>query len=242
MNQNRLSEPTSEPLGLTAIKIEADQVPFAPTQIYWTSVWLRKRTLLALAALFTSLAASLIAVWLANRSQHGFRPVLSKNHYAWTYGPTAVLVVVLTLWRQVDYHCKLMQPWQELRHGPADAERSMLLDYLSPLNITSFFRAVRHRHVSVAASIAGFAILKLVIVFSTGLLTLTPVSVTGPQAVRLTFSFDAQRIWDTIPLANSPPDNLTSNAEYIVDSLTLCTFRKHNRCIAIFQLPRFTRI
>lgn len=141
---------------------------------YWTSIWLRKFTLLAFAALFASIAAALIALWTADKAQDGFATTLSDNHLAWTYGPTAVLVVVISLWRQVDYHCKMMQPWQELRQGLADADRSLLLDYLSPLHITSFIGAIRCRHTPVAASIAGFAILKLVVLASTGLLTLAP--------------------------------------------------------------------
>jgi hypothetical protein len=182
----------------TVVGAKAILTPSDSGQVYWTSIWLRRRTLLALLALFAGLFTSLIIVWLANKSQHGFRPILSNNHYAWTYGPTAVLVVVMSLWRQIDYQCKMMQPWQELRDGSASADRSLLLDYLSPLNITSFARAVRCRHVPVVASIAGFTIIKAVTIFSTGLLTLTPVSVTDTYPIALTTSFDSGLIWDTV--------------------------------------------
>ena len=137
---------------------------------YWTPVWLRRYTLIAFAALFAALAAALVILWFANKHQNGFSTTLGTNHYAWTYGPTAILVVVLSLWRQVEYHCKLLQPWQELRKGSAEAERSMLLDYLSPLQVTSFVRAIRYHHTSVAVSIAGFTMLKAIVLVSTGLL------------------------------------------------------------------------
>jgi hypothetical protein len=174
--------------------------------VYWTSVWLLRRTLIALEALFISLVISLEILWSTNRSQHGFRPILSTNHYAWTYGPTAVLVVVLSLWRQVDYHCKLMQPWLELRKGSADALNSMLLDYLSPMHVTSLARAIRHRNAPVAASITGFALIKAVMIFSTGMLILAPVTLTERSPVTLTTSFDGGLIWTSNSIYQYPMD------------------------------------
>ena len=150
---------------------------------YWTSIWLRKPTLLALIALFTALVASLIVLLVVEQDDDGIRPTLSSNHYVWTYGPTAVLVIVLSLWRQVDYYCKLMQPWQEMSKSPKDADNSLLLDYISPPLLTSWVQAVQRRHIPVAASVAGFAIMKLIILFSTGLLVLTPTTVTGLQNI-----------------------------------------------------------
>lgn len=165
---------------------------------FWTSIWLRKQTLLALISLFTALIASLVVLWTMDQAHDGIHPVLSSNHYVWTYGPTAVLVVVLSLWRQVDYYCKLMQPWQEMYKSPKDAENSLLLDYVSPTLITSWVRAVHRRHIPVVASISGFAIMKLIILLSTGLLTLTPTTMTGLQGITLTTAFGADAFWNTI--------------------------------------------
>lgn len=167
--------------------------------LYWISFWLRKSTLLALTVLLIALAVSLIVLWSVNNSQNGFQLSLSTGHYAWTYGPTAVLIVILSFWRQVDYHCKLLQPWHQLGTSFAPAERNMLLDYLSPLQVTSFVRAVRYRHTPVAASIAGFAILKAIILLSTGLLVSTPVTVTESSPVKLTSTFSGAQFWDTGP-------------------------------------------
>jgi Protein of unknown function (DUF3433) len=165
---------------------------------FWSPKWLRRRTLLAFVALFATFDASLIALWRFNKAQNGFRPTLSSNNYTWTYGPAAVLVVVVGLWRQVDYHCKIIQPWQEMRRGAKNAAQSVLLDYISPLSITSFLRAAHHHHVPVAASIAGFAILKLIILFSTGLLVLTPTSISHTSPATITTKFDGSSFWDTI--------------------------------------------
>ncbi|GAB7363958.1 hypothetical protein MBLNU230_g4520t1 [Neophaeotheca triangularis] len=188
---------------------------------YWNPFWLRKCTLLALAALFASFAAALIVLWQMNESLNGFRLTVSTNHYARTYGPTAVLTVVLSFWRQVDYHCKMLQPWHNLRRGPTDADRSLLLDYLSPIHLTSLYRAARYKNGPVVATILGFLILKVVNLFSTGLLDLAPVSVFEPYPVTFTTKFDPNSIWDTAGHAevrvssNSNPraayDNISSS-------------------------------
>lgn len=74
----------------------------------------------------------------------------------------------------------------------------MSLDYLSPINISSLARAIRYRHIPVAASITGFAILKVIILLSTGLLVLVPVSLTESYPVTLTTAFDGDHFWSTI--------------------------------------------
>ena len=202
------NDPDSDKAADLTIGRLPDGVQARPRE-FWTPIWLRKRTLSALAALFASLAAALVVLWTANEAQNGFAPSLSTNHYAWTYGPTAILVVVLSFWRQVDYHCKTMQPWQELHKGCADAQRSVLLDYLSPIHITSLIRAVRYRHTPVIASIAGFVILKIVVLVSTGLLVLTPVSITEQHQVALTTEFDGHHFWDNVIGNSYGPRNVS---------------------------------
>ena len=82
--------------------------------------------------------------------------------------------------------------------SPKDADNSLLLDYISPPLLTSWVQAVQRRHIPVAASVAGFAIMKLIILFSTGLLVLTPTTVTGLQNITLTTAFAADAFWNTV--------------------------------------------
>src|SRR5271155_3298105 len=140
---------------------------------YWNPLWLQKYSLLALAVLFGLLAAVLIFLWHFSDMDDGFA-LLTSNHYAWTYGPTAILVLVVSIWRQVDFWCKSLTPWQVLKTGNATSAKSMLLDYISPLQTTSIWRALRNGHLSVVATIFGFVLLKFVTVVSTGLLVLLP--------------------------------------------------------------------
>lgn len=96
----------------------------------WSTIWLRKRTLISFMVLFAAIIASLLMLRAADLSRNGFRQTLGSNHYDWTYGPTAILTFVLAPWRQVDFHCKILQPWHELRKGPRPADRTLLLDHV----------------------------------------------------------------------------------------------------------------
>lgn len=100
---------------------------------------------------------------------HGFE-LLTTNHYAWTYGPTAVLTIVMSIWTRISYWGKLLQPWQELKTGPTSAEKTVLLDYISPILPINLWNAGRLRHAAILLFIYGGLILKLVTVASTGLL------------------------------------------------------------------------
>jgi len=103
---NISSEGSSQP----ANDKESNHARLDTAREYWNPLWLRKSTLIALVALFVSLAVALVVLWFIDKAQKGFPIMLTSNHYAWTYGPTAVLVVVISFWRQVEYHCKMMQP------------------------------------------------------------------------------------------------------------------------------------
>lgn len=128
----------------------------------WTPFWLRKGTLIAFVVLYVLLLASVAVLWRTARDNEGFTPRISTNHYTWTYGPTAVFIIVVSLWRQVEYHCKSLAPRHEMRQG-AEASRSLLLDYVSPFQFTTLWLAVRHGTVSVIAAIIAFACLKLIV-------------------------------------------------------------------------------
>lgn len=132
------------------------------TRKLWTPFWLRKSILSGFIVTYILLLVCVAALWRVSRDQNGFTPSISTNRYTWTYGPTALLVIVVSLWRQLDYHCKVLAPWQEMKRG-AEASRSLLLDYVSPFQLDTFRLAVRHGTIPVIATIIGFACLKLVV-------------------------------------------------------------------------------
>ncbi|KAI1629390.1 hypothetical protein EDD37DRAFT_49503 [Exophiala viscosa] len=91
-----------------------------------------------------------------------------------THGPTALLVVISTAWKQVDFHCRTLVPWSRLRHGPAPAWDPLLLDYVSPILPMVLINAAKNHDWAVLAGAIGDLLLSIVTVFSTGLLVLTP--------------------------------------------------------------------
>jgi Protein of unknown function (DUF3433) len=156
------------------------------TEKRWTPASPSTPSLAVAFALFLSLLIGLLLLrYIVNHGSGLF--LLSRNPYTWVYGPTALLVIVTSFWRQVDYHCKALRPWSELQEGPADADRTLLLDLVSPFQLVSLFNAATKRHYSVTLTITGFLILKVVTIASTGLLDLATVAV-GPIDVRLQYT------------------------------------------------------
>ncbi|RVX67370.1 hypothetical protein B0A52_09151 [Exophiala mesophila] len=164
--------------------------------------WGKKYILYLLIGLFIGLTVALMLIWHFNTKNHGF-PVFVDNHYAWTYGPTAILVLVVSVWRQVDHHYKLVAPWTTLERGAALAKHSLLLDYISPIQLISFWQSLRNGHLSVTLTILGFFILKIITVVSTGVLV--EESVVLPEKPLL------------LQLANRFNGNLYNETEFITE-------------------------
>jgi Protein of unknown function (DUF3433) len=132
------------------------------SKLTWDPFWLRTSTLLAFIILYAFMLVCTVVLWRVSRDQNGFTTPISANRYTWTCGPTAIVVLVSGLWRQVDHHCKALAPWQEMKEG-APAARTMLLDYVSPPQLTSLWLAFNLRTSYVIATMAGFAFLNLAV-------------------------------------------------------------------------------
>ncbi|KAL6895350.1 hypothetical protein HDV57DRAFT_6312 [Trichoderma longibrachiatum] len=140
----------------------------------WAPIWLSRAALVAFAFTFLLMLLATALLYHFSEENSGLSVQKEANHYAWKYGPTAVLVVVGALWRQVDFANKILMPWEELRTGPSSADKTLLLDYISPLLPVSLWRAIGNRHWAVVMSIAGQLLILGTTVFSTGLLILEP--------------------------------------------------------------------
>lgn len=140
--------------------------------------------------LLVGILAALVALWRYSKAHDGI-DLVTSNHYTWTYGPTAIFILVISYWRLVDYHFKALAPWVELAGGPSTADRSILLDYMSPLLAITFTNAARRGHFAVCMSIVGFLLLKIATIASSGLFLPTVVNV-GPfdQQMAKTSQFD----------------------------------------------------
>ncbi|KAK5946742.1 hypothetical protein PMZ80_000885 [Knufia obscura] len=133
----------------------------------------KNRLLWALSMSLTAISALLALAWYFSRMHSGFSfTVVSQG--VLTYAPTAVMVVLVAGWRQIDYECKTTAPWMELSNGHATASKSVMLDYISTFQALSFWSSIRNGHGTVALGIVGFVLLKVATIASTGLLILEP--------------------------------------------------------------------
>lgn len=181
--QSAVNEGTQDQVPLISAKTPSISASTVKQQHYqWRPLSLRRWYLLLLGLVFSGLWVSLVVLKHLNSTENGFRLTITSNHLAWKYGPTGILVIAVSLWRQVDYHCKSLQPWQNLTKGTHNAKQSLLLDYLWPLQLESFWMAIKFHHWRVVLSTGGFMILKFVTLVSTALIiavdTLIPMDVT----------------------------------------------------------------
>ncbi|EXK80968.1 hypothetical protein FOQG_14578 [Fusarium oxysporum f. sp. raphani 54005] len=169
--------------------------PIARRETVRLPFWLTKPALILFFSIFIACAVSLIALDRFMKAQHGLPLTISSSEYSWTYGPTALLVVILSLWRRIDYYYKSVQPWRELQSGPVPASRSVLLDYLSPLQLQSMYRAFRMGHYQVTATILSFFLLKVIILASTTLFVVQPAMHLEVVEIIYQDIFDASSAW-----------------------------------------------
>ncbi|RTE76791.1 hypothetical protein BHE90_008743 [Fusarium euwallaceae] len=175
-------QPTTDPKHSTAVQY-TDRSPPSGGQDglrkhMWTPMWLSKTVLFIFALVFICMTLATALLFHFSQENNGISTQKEANHYGWKYGPTALLVVVGALWKQVDHHNKMLVPWKELQQGPSPADKSLLLDYVSPIVPSALWQAIKNRHWAVALSITGHLLILGTTVFSTGLLILEPTEVT----------------------------------------------------------------
>ncbi|KAJ9651644.1 hypothetical protein H2198_009087 [Neophaeococcomyces mojaviensis] len=202
-------EPINPPLRSTTIP-KTDNGTYQPvqnapaaqvqplTQRFWQPIWLKKAPLASLAIFIAGLLAALIAVCHSADINNGFYISSSAEHYAWTYVPTAIMVLVVALVRQVDFHTKSLIPWRELRYGPTSPYDSVLVDYISDFQIFAFLAAFKRLHVPVMITVAAFVMAKALTIASTGLFYPQPTTFTSGYPTVLTSEFDASALDSSI--------------------------------------------
>ncbi|KAI9154765.1 hypothetical protein HJFPF1_07322 [Paramyrothecium foliicola] len=137
----------------------------------WRSVWLLPQVLVSFGVLFTAMMITTVLLYVQSEKNDGLATQKQAYHYLWKYGPTAFLLIVNVLWRQVDFANKILMPWKELQNGPAPSDKTVLLDYISPPLPITCWNAAKNRHFAVVLSTVGYV---LITVSSTGLLILEP--------------------------------------------------------------------
>lgn len=157
------------------------------TNTHWNPRILTRPTLLTFAFLSAAVVASLQGIYSRSQRNQGITQTSDNLHYLWTYGPTAILILFTVVWRQVDSAVKSLQPWAEMASGPVSAERSLLLDYVTPFQGVALWRSIFSGHYVIALSITTFFLTKALTIVSTGLLTLQPLRI---DSIRTTITYD----------------------------------------------------
>ena len=153
--------------------------------IAYTSTYLRRRVLFAFAVLFGTLIALVQFLYYYSQKNRGILTSDQSRRYLWTFGPTAIFVFITVLWRQVGYAAKLILPWANMAKGPCSANRSFLLEYVSPFQLIALWKSLRNRDWLISSTVLGFILLKILTIVSTGLFSLksVPVGISGQDMI-----------------------------------------------------------
>lgn len=96
------------------------------------------------------------------------------------------------VWGQVEYRTKQLMPWVEMINGPAKAENSLLLNYITPWTMTSLVASLKRGHFSVSVGILGTMLLQLLTISSTALLSVEYRSIQRQVDTMILDKFDFQ--------------------------------------------------
>lgn len=112
--------------------------------------------------------------------------------------------MVAAVWGQLELRARQMMPWCLMSRGEAPAQNSLMLNYITSSMPGSLVLSLKRRHFLVSIGICGSLILRLMIIFASGLLRLEYRSLAYSKDIRVEDVF-----------------NLNKNADdYIFDDLT----------------------
>lgn len=169
----------------------------------WTDFYFRPIFLISLSVLLTLMIATLEILNYVSQHNQGLFTASEGMHYAWTYGPTLgkveltdpnrsyvclltiliVLTMIAAFWGQLEQRAKQIMPWCLVSHGIGPAQNSLMLNYVTSSTLGSLVRSLRRKHFLVSTAIFGSLILRLTIIFSSGLLRLEFRSLTSERAI-----------------------------------------------------------
>ncbi len=194
-------QPEEEPDDGTTV---GAQPVFGDADLPWRPFCLRRRVLFFFAAVFALIIIAIQALLAVSDKNYGLISADSSQHYLWTYGPTAFLTLVAAVWTRTEYQSKLVAPWLRMSKQLSHAKHSILLDYLSDFQLYAVFKALGNRDFNVSITCTVAIIIKLLIILSTGLLTLSWTQVhldSWPMTVQDRFVDSNARLSDTGNLA-----------------------------------------
>lgn len=160
----------------------------------WRPFYLRRWVLALFLFAFCGIIGALEALKEVSRVNDGLASSVQSMRYTWTYGPVAILTIFAAVWTRVEFQAKQSAPWRHMCEEPATAEKSVLLEYVSPLQPVALVRAIKNQHYLAVAAIVCSILLRLLIVFSTGLFSLQEVPIGSHDVpIQMLDSLDSNR-------------------------------------------------
>ncbi|KAK0621680.1 hypothetical protein B0T17DRAFT_608822 [Bombardia bombarda] len=156
--------------------IQAPRPELIDLALSWRPFYLRRKILASFAAIFAGVAVCTGALYDHSHRNTGLGPTDQAGHYLWRFLPTALLITITALWNRVDYQARNTAPWIRLSTGATGAEQTLLLDYVTMYQPWCVVRALRNKDFVVACTATVASILRILVVISTGLISLTLIS------------------------------------------------------------------
>ncbi|TLD23994.1 hypothetical protein PspLS_06311 [Pyricularia sp. CBS 133598] len=155
----------------------------------WKPKYMRRPVLIAFITSLVVVMAVLEYILSLSNRQTGLGPV-DGSRYVWQMAPPVVLLIIAGFWQRFEYQARSTAPWLRMYKGPADAERTVLLDYVSMTRPSAVLRAIQNKDWIVAAAVIISTLLWAAIIISTGAITTVLVTMTDSDVnVRLTSQF-----------------------------------------------------
>lgn len=143
----------------------------------WQPTYLRRIVLCLFIAAFCGIIIALEVLSHVSQSRSGLASSEESRHYSWTYAPAAIIIFITALWTRVEFQAKQSAPWRSMNDEAENANRSVLLDYISDMQPVAIWKALKNKDLIVTAGISCTLLLRLAIIFSTSLFTLKETNV-----------------------------------------------------------------
>ncbi|KUM62199.1 hypothetical protein ACN42_g4914 [Penicillium freii] len=170
----------------------------------WQPSYLRSRMLIVFVVIFCAVIAALEAINHVSQVHNGIASSNESRHYLWTYGPTAIFTVIVAFWSRVEFQVKQRAPWKSMAEKPVAARESILLDYVSDIQLASMAKAIRNKHFDVAAGVTCSMLLRLLAIFSTALFSLQTTQVRlSSVPIQFSYIFSAKDVTFNAPGAQA---------------------------------------
>ena len=167
------------PAGESYKRVDTPRSPDLKSTLLWRPFYLRRTILTLFLLTFISLLIGIEVLLAISNKNNGIASGVPSQHYIWTYGPTAILTLVAVAWNRVSYQSKMIAPWIRLsKQDEAPCSRTLLLDYVSAFDPFVVFKALRNKDFVTSATATIGILIRILIIISTGLITLSLTEVT----------------------------------------------------------------